>query len=131
MTGLLAERSPQDDDVAHALRAYAGIEHLTARIATRRAFEGWKLDSRVLAEHYTDVLGELRGLLDEAVGRRIRFPRTGLDYVPLSRDYILAREGEERARLRYADLRRTRDKLHQEFGRSWALNVPLLVKIGH
>ncbi len=119
MTGLLAERSPQDDDVAHALRAYARIEDTTG------------------TEHYTDdLLAELRGLLDEAVVRRIRFPRTGLDYVPLSRDYlILAREGagrgEEWARRKYAELGKTRDKLHQEFGRSWALNVPLLVKIGH
>ena len=94
-----------------------------------------RLQSR--ATLYGYALGfttSMRRLL-RGVGRRIRFLRTGLDYVPLSRDYILAREGADRggegARQRYADLRRTRDKLHQEFGRSWALNVPLLVKIGH
>ena len=89
-------------------------------------------------------MAELRGLLDEAgqaasgeegILERIRFLRTGLDYVPLSRDYILAREGadrgEGRAQQEYQDLRGTRDRLHQQLGRSWALNVPLLVKIGH
>lgn len=125
-------------------RYFARIEELTTTIAAQRAFEVWRLDARVLAGHYTDgLLDELRSLLDEAgqaaVGEeeileRIRFLRTGLDYVPLSRDYILAREGAgsgESAEQRYADLRRTRDRLHQRLGRSWALNVPLLVKIGH
>ena len=131
---------------ADAVRRYfARIEELTTQIAARRAFEVWKIDSRVLAEHYTDgLVAELRGLLDEAerqaggdkeVLGRLRFLRTGLDYVPLSRDYILAREGadrgEERAEQEYRDLREIRDRLHQQLGRSWALNVPLLVKTGH
>ena len=99
-------------------RYYDRIELLTTQIAARRAFRVWKVDSGVLAEFYTDdLIGELQGLLDEAVAesggdatieRRIEFLRTGLDYVPLSCDYILA----------------------QEFGRSWALNPPFLVKLG-
>ena len=126
-------------------RYYDRIELLTTQIAAKRAFKIWKVDSGVLAAFYTDdLVGELQGLLDDAMAdaggdatieRRIEFLRTGLDYVPLSRDYILAREaveaGDQAAQQRFAELTKARDTRLQEFGRSWALNPPFLVKLGY
>ena len=126
-------------------RYFERIELLTTQIAARRAFEIWKVDSGVLAEFYTDeLIGELQGMLDTAVDaaggdetieRRIAFLRTGLNYVPLSRDYILAREaaegGDEAAQQRLAAVAKRRDQRLQDLGRSWALNPPFLVKLGY
>jgi len=130
---------------AAAIRRYfERIELLTTQIAAKRAFKVWKVDSGVLAEFYTDdLINELQGLLDVAIvdaggddtiERRIQFLRTGLDYVPLSRDYILAREradgGGQAAQQRFAELGEARDDRLQQLGRSWALNPPFLVKLG-
>lgn len=126
-------------------RYFERIELLTTQIAARRVFEIWKVDSSVLAEFYTDeLIGELQGMLDAAVDaaggndtieRRIAFLRTGLNYVPLSRDYILAREaaegGEEAAQQRLAAVAKLRDQRLQDLGRSWALNPPFLAKLGY
>ncbi len=129
---------------AEIRRYFDRLEQVTTQIAARRAFEVWEVDSGVLAEFYTDdLIDELLALLeeaedraagDDAIAERIQFLRTGLDYVPLSRDYILAREesqrGDPAAQQRHLELGKKRDERFQELGRSWALNAPLLMKVG-
>ena len=127
---------------AQTIRTYFDkLEQITNEIAAGRDFIRWRTNPEVLAEHYTDdIVNELNALLDRAdrlaggddsVRNRIGFLRTGLEYVPISRDYILARtaarNGNSEARKKYVDARAKRIAWFQELGYSWALSVPLLM----
>ena len=116
------------------------LEQVTYQIASERRYNHWKENPHVVAAHYTDqLLAELAGLLDTAealagedaeVRARVAFLRTGLEYVPVSRDYLVARaaaredvDGGAEALHRARQQRRQR---YDELGHTWALSVPLL-----
>jgi len=79
-------------------RYFDKLEDITTQIAAERK----RLTPQMLAKYYNEnTLIELNGILDEAkrfagqndcIKERIEFLRTGLEYVPISRDYLLAKE---------------------------------------
>ena len=126
---------------AGPVRAYFDrLEQVTCQVAASRQYLHWKKNPEVVAAHYTDeLLEELRGLLEEADGLaagdpevkgRITFLRTGLEYVPVSREYLLARaaarDGEPDAGERLQQAERLRRARFEELGYTWALSVPLV-----
>ena len=98
----------------------------------------------MLAEHYNDtVLARLHAQLDEAVRmagneiikKRIEFLRTGLNYVPVSRDYLLAKQavsnGEKGSQGKMTEAGEKRMKWFRETGITWALDIPTLMFYDH
>lgn len=131
---------------AKAVRRYFDrLEAITNEIAAGRDVIqftwGKRKNPELVAKRYTDeVLAELHGLLDQAVKQagadervkeRVAFLRLGLEYVPLSRDYIFAKKQAESGDVddlkRVAELRQARIAWFQQKGFTWAVNAPSLM----
>ncbi len=123
---------------AEQVRGYfEEIERITTSVAEERQRPG----AEMMARHYSDeVVAGLAAMLDAAdraaagdptIKARIRFLRQGLDYAPVCRDYMLAREALEGGNkwdwraYREQSVRRT-TWFHQ-LGPSWSIHVPWLM----
>jgi len=118
-------------------RYFDKLEDITTQIAAERK----RLTPQMLAKYYNEnTLIELNGILDEAkrfagqndcIKERIEFLRTGLEYVPISRDYLLAKEatsdGDKIAIRKYMEETVKRVTWFQKIGFSWAIHVPHLL----
>jgi hypothetical protein len=121
-----------------AVRGYFdAVEKLTHAIAAERKRPG----SQVVARHYTDAaLADLGKHLDEArraagvdqtILARIAFLRQGLDYAPISRDYMVAKDaaedGDKWQWRSYTEQTVRRASWFQQLGPSHAIHVPWLI----
>ncbi len=118
---------------ATAVRYYFGA---LQRIADALAAEQRPADGAMIAHFYTDaVLRKLRRQLevamraagdDEVVKKRIAFLQRGLDYVPICRDYLVAKEaGPDSGPL--AEQRARRMAWFRELGPSRVVHAPWLL----
>jgi hypothetical protein len=107
-------------------------------IATRMAAERKEISPAMIARYYNDgVLRELNAMLDRAdrnakgdrqIAARIDFLRKGLEYVPISRDYLLASnqtaKGNENGAAKLDSAKKNRDDWFRKQGFSWVLSIP-------
>ena len=126
---------------AKPIRGYFDtLEKITTDYAAKNTYHSYYTSGRnpeELAAQYPDkVVADLRARLDEAdrlagsdevIRKRIQFLRTGLDFTPIIRDYLIARadvrKGQTDAKARQDDARNRREAWFKANGYSWALGI--------
>ena len=118
-------------------RYFAEIERITTSVAEERQRPG----GEAMARHYSDeAVAGLSAILDAAdrdaggdstIKARIRFLRQGLDYVPVCRDYMLAKDalkgGNKWDWRAYREQSVRRTTWFHQLGPSWSIHVPWLM----
>jgi hypothetical protein len=126
---------------AEAIRSYFyQLEKITTNYASRNTYHSYYTPGRnpeELAAQYPDkAVADLRARLDEAdrlagnnglIKKRIQFLRTGLDFTPVIRDYLIARadvrKGQKDAQAKLDNARSRREAWFKTNGYSWALGI--------
>ena len=112
-----------------------------ARITTAVAAERQRPGAETMARHYSDeAVSRLSAMLDAAdraaagdaaIRARIGFLRRGLDYAPICRDYMLARDalkgGNKWDWRAYREQSVRRTTWFHQLGPSWSIHVPWLM----
>ncbi len=127
---------------SNAVRSYfEKLENITTDIAGERK----GITPELIAKYYNDdVLSGLHALLveadrladsDELIKKRIDFLRAGLEYVPISRNYIIAKskseKGNKDTEKELADAAEKRDAWFRKQGFSWVLSIPWTLAYDH
>lgn len=118
-------------------RYFQAIESITTAIAEERQAP----TPDTIARHYTDeALAELHEILLEAeretgynelVKNRVAFLRRGLEYAPVCRDYLVAKDatanGDKWLWRKYMEESVRRTTWFQKLGPSWVIHAPWLI----
>lgn len=121
------------------------LEKITTEYAAKNTYHSYYTSGRnpeELAAQYPDkVVAGLRARLDDAdrlagsdelIRKRIQFLRTGLDFTPVIRDYLIARsdvrKGQKDAQARLDEARNRREAWFKTNGYSWALGIGSIMR---